>query len=477
VLPFEIQNFFRIWKKQIFLCFALVFAFQVIVLQLNLFMISIVALPIYFVAVKMLTRRYTLRPISDGRMLFEIFTLSLIIRVAEVFVLGFIFAQFNPLGLPFMGNGDDINYHESMRYIYGYWQEYGLTTVEHTKIQFNSGAYSGYPYFGAFMMKIFGPNFYAARIGNAIASALTVLVVFGILANYTDRFKTIVTTLIFAFSPILTVFAACNLKDTLLLLCILTTVWSMTNFLLGRRWLVSIVAALASIAFMIFCRPVSIFVLLVSGLIFLFFRFRNRPRSTLLVVTNILLLCATLFLWRWCDNRGLTTEYEEFVQLNIDATQRTIAGDSKAGVARFSAAKLLSAPLFIACSPFLPPVTMAYFETKEVTINYTFHGMLAYVTLLPAMIYGVLIALKNRKYDPIPLLLVIVCFFYKVAQANSLLTILSPRQSLPAIALLMLLIPAGLDQYSRRPHQVFTWTVNAATIFITLAFNVYRYFY
>ena len=377
--------------------------------------------------------------------------------------------------MPFMSDHDDFNYHHSMLDIYRYWQEYGLEAAQSTNIRFSSGMYAGFPYFGAFMMKIFGPNVYAARLGNAIASAVTVLVVYGIVANYADRMKTIFTTLLFTFSPILTVFAACNLKDTMLLLCILTSVWGLTNIILKRRWFVSFTALLLSISFMIFCRPASIFILLFGSNIFFFFRIFNLKHSNILLLTNMMALFAALAIWRYCNDLELTTDYESFWETNLNAAQRTIADDSRAGVSRLSIAKILSAPLFAACSPFLPPVTLAIFKSKEVTINYTFHGMLAYFTLLPMMLFGVLQTIKNWKHLPIPLFILTVCMLYKFAQANSLLTILSPRQSLPAMALFMLLIPVGMDRFFNRKKFVFM--IDLAAIVVILTFNVYRSFF
>ena len=473
MLPIEYQNFFNVWKKQIWIFAVLAFAYQAVVQQLNPFMISIVMLPLYFLLTKGMMKRYYSRPFSEGRVVTEIFAISLLIRVAEVFILAFIFQQFN--GMPFMSDHDDFNYHHSMLDIYGYWQEYGVTAIQSSNIRFSTGMYAGFPYFGAFMMKIFGPNVYAARLGNAIASAVTVLVVRGIVSNYADRMKTIFTTLLFTFSPILTVFAACNLKDTMLLLCILTSVWGLTNIILKRRWLVSFIALLASISFMIFCRPASIFILLLGSNVFFFFRVFNFKHSNVLFLTNMLALVAALMIWKYCNDLELTTDYETFWETNLDAAQRTIAEDSKAGISNLSIAKMLTAPIFAISSPFLPPATLAIFESKEVTINYTFHGMLAYFSLLPMMIFGALQALRHWKYQPIPFFLLTVCALYKFAQANSLLTILSPRQSLPAMALLMLMIPVGMDRFFNR--RKFVFFVDAIAIAVLLAFNVYRSFF
>lgn len=462
-----------VWKTQIILFVVVAAAFQALVLQLNPFFLSVILLPVYFLLVRGLTRRYVSRPVSTGRMLLEIFVLSLLVRIIEVFAFVFILNQFNDM--PFISEHDDFNYHDSMYQMYTYWQEHGVTTVQWTKIRFASGVYSGYPYFGAFMMEIFGPNIYAARIGNAIASSVTVLFVFGILANCADRTRTIFGTLLFAFAPIVTMFAACNFKDTMLLMCILASIWSMSNFINRRRWLPSVVILLLAIGFMIFCRPASIFILLAGSFVYLFFQARSQKRTLIIAFTNVLALVLTLAAWQHFDQLGLTDDYERFFELNRNASQRTIAENTKAGVARLSLAKVLGAPLFAAASPFLPPTVLATYEGKEVTINYTFHGMLAYISLLPMMLAGVFTAFRNRRFLPIPFFLVVVCFLYKFAQASSLLTVFSPRQSLPAIAIFIILVPFGIDRIS--PRSKFNFIVNLGAILVILAYNVYRFYF
>lgn len=469
----EYENFFIFWKKQIYLFVALAAAFQLVAAQLNPFFISIVVLPICYFFAKLLTRRYLVRPASNKQFVVEIFLVSLFVRIATVFLMAFIFQMCN--GSPFMADRDDFVYHQSMLQFYEYWKEYGISPVYNTNITFSRGMYSGYPYFGAFMMEIFGPNVYSARIGNAILSSFTVLLAFGILSNCVERGKALFGTVLFALCPIVDVYAACNLKDSMLLFCFMLEVWGLGNIVVRRRWATSVAAILAGFVVMIFCRPAMIFITLASANIFFLLRLVSLKKSVPALATCFVLLFVILGIWKHCNDIGLTMDYDDFIDSQIAGTSRSVARTSAAGVARLSFAKLLSAPLFVASAPFLPPAQLASYGEKAVTINFSFSGMLVYFTLLPAMIFGAYQAFKIRMANPVPFLLLILCVFYKVAQANSVLSVFSARQSLPAIALLTLLIPVGVDRFYNK--RLFVSVVNIIAILVLVAYNVYRVFF
>ena len=138
--------------------------------------------------------------------------------------------------------------------------------------------------------------------------------------------------------------------------------------------------------------------------------------------------------------------------------------------------KILGAPLFTLFSPFLP---LGVYVNTGLDANqfwggtyYTSHAMLTVMSLLPCALMGMAEAWRRRCEFPTPILLILFFFIYKFVQAQNLLSIFSPRQSLPAIFILYLLIPLGISRLGE--SKITAAVINAGSITMIVVYNLYR---
>ena len=471
---FDGANFFRLWKSQLALFTGLCLFMQLAAQQANWFIGALVALPFIFIATQSATRHYLEVRATDAKFLAEIFFVGLVVRLIVVFLFSYLLQTFNPDGLAFVSTHDDYKYQQTMTQIYDYWEEYGIGSSVTSDIQFSSGQYAGFPYFGVFMMLIFGQNIYAARIGNAILSALTLIVINRLCSCFMSRDRAIFTTCLFAFAPPVIIYSACTFKDTLLLFLFTVNLLCVVRLYLKKRWRnLSIAFLLISSSGMIFCRPALIFLCFSSYLLFSGYQMILKKKPSFMIFLNVAAFIVVVLVWNYFYRQGWTTEYVDFIDANIAARERLVS-ETRAGVSQYSFAKLLGAPIFVAFSPFLPPYSMLDFN-KEESINYDFLIGFFYFTLLPFVIVGIFEAIRRRKTEPVPFLLLIVALVYKVAQAKSTLSVFSIRQSLPATAVLLLFAPYGWERLKHSRGLLLT--VNVVSIALLAAYNFFRLLY
>ena len=213
ITNFQMQKFFALWVRHLFLFVILTAIIMILAVKLSfstLFVFVFLMLDVFFV---MYIYGKSL-DLDNRSFLLLVISLALLIRIVSVFVVSQILVYF--LGEPFLGGGDDNNYYEASVAICHYWDN-GFVSLVGSGIPFSTGAYSGYPIFGALMMKLFGTNIYSARIGNAVVSTLTVILVYLICDFYAPKRLVRLVTCIFALYPMSFVMASLQLKDTLLL--------------------------------------------------------------------------------------------------------------------------------------------------------------------------------------------------------------------------------------------------------------------
>ncbi len=446
---------------------------QALAVQLNAFFLSYALIPIFFMLARGFTARYTESEPPTWQALRELFVVSFIVRIVEA--VGLIACCRFFYDSPFTSPTDDSRYHEAMIWISRYWHEYGFKPIVASKIEYLGGEYSGYPYFGAIMMQFFGDNVYAARIGNAFLSSLTVLFAYGIMRSYLDKTHAYFGAVMIAFAPIFVVYSACNLKDSALLLAVASSLWAMTNLAMWKHWWLSVFCLVSAFSFMIFCRPAIIFILLVSGCVFYIYRAMKMKGSPVFIFTLILVFFLLLFLWKHFDKVGLSRDFSEIIERMRVGADRTIQNDTQVNLGK-TIAMIIGAPFFTLFSPFLP--LGVYVNTGQDANQYwggsyyASHAMLTVMSLLPVAFLGIAEAWRRRSVYQTPILLIVFFVIYKCVQAQNLLSILSPRQTLPAIFILYLLIPLGTSRLGESKTSV--RLINACSITAIVVYNVYR---
>lgn len=470
---FEIQRFYRIWKTQLILFFFMACVLQVLALQLNAFFFSYALIPIFYLLAKCFTERYTQAETPTWEVLRELFTVSFIVRLLEA--LGIVACCQFFYHSPFPNPDDELKYHETMLAISNYWHEYGVQPIMASKIEYSIGEYSGYPYFGALMMQIFGENVYAARIGNAFLSSLTVLFAYGIMRTYLDKTYSYFGAVLIAFAPIFVVHSACNLKDTALLLAVSAALWAMTNLIIKKYWRLSFLCLTLALSSIIFNRVAVIFILLASAGVFYLYLVAKLKGSPVFILTLALVFSLVLLLWNYFAELGLSRDLGQVVERLQAGAARTLQHDSQVDLSE-TMAKIIGPPLFTLFSPFLP---LGVYVNTGLDANqswggsyYVSHAMLFVMALLPCALLGIAEAWRCRREYPTPLLLIVFFLVYKFAQALNLLSIFSPRQSLPAIFILYLLAPLGITRLGEKKMTVSI--INACSIAMIVVYNLYR---
>ena len=94
------------------------------------------------------------------------------------------------------------------------------------------------------------------------------------------------------------------------------------------------------------------------------------------------------------------------------------------------------------------------------------------MSLLPCALLGMAEAWRRRREFSTPILLIVFFLVYKFAQAQNLLSIFSPRQSLPAIFVLYMLVPMGISRLGE--SKITAPIINACSIVMIVVYNLYR---
>lgn len=415
---------------------------QVLALQLNAFFLSYVLIPIFYLLAKGFAERYAESEAPTSHILRELFVISFIIRLIEA--MGIVACCQFFYHSPFPNPADEFKYHEAMVAISNYWREYGIQTIAGSKIEYLGTEYSGYPYFGALMMQIFGENVFAVRIGNAFLSSLTVLFAYGIMRSYLDKTRAYFGAVLIAFAPIFVVYSACNFKDSTLLLAIAVSLWGMTNLIIKKYWWFSFLAMTLALSLMIFNRVACVFILLASGGVFYLYLVAKLKGSPAFILTLILISSIVLLLWNYFADLGLCRDVSQTVERLQAGAARTLQHDSKVDLGE-TMTKILGAPLFTLFSPFLP---LGVYVNTGLDANqswggsyYVSHAMLCVMALLPCALLGIAEAWRCRREYPTPLLLIVFFLVYKFAQARNLLSIFSPRSPFPPSSFYVCLRP------------------------------------
>lgn len=398
----------------------------------------------------------------------NIFIISFVIKVLFVYVFYFILEYF--VGMPFLTRKDDYQYYLSSSKIAEQWSVNGMYLVDN--VMFSTGFYSGYPNLSAFLIYIFnGDPIIIPRIGNAFFSALTVILFYKITKLFSREKEARLVAVIFMFSPIFITYSSLQLKDTVLLFLVSVIIYFLSKILLHKINIVSLSLLILFSGLIILFRAASLapiyggFIVIVLYNTFNKTKFLNNWKN---YFYGILILFGFYFIWSTLAKYGFVSSIERYVESRSGFILHGDFEDSKIGLSKTNFSAFLGAPLFFMGSLFLPPFLIVSLPDAE-TINYTFVGMLMHFSLLPFLIIAIFNTIKFRKDFLIPFFILIVFVFFKIGQANSVVSIFDPRQSLATIALMYLLLPMYFKK--KRKKRVF----NIIIVFSVIIIFVYAY--
>lgn len=468
--------FFRLWRNQIFFYFLICVAFLLLSAQVpSTFLYSYIFIVLSFMAVRSFYR--TTLNLDDKSYLGLLLSTAFVLRIVTIFVLAGLFRYFN--GDYFVGGGDDANYYQASSEIYKFWK-YGIVPLDRSGISMSTGEYSGYPIFGAMMMRLLGDNFYAARVGNAVFSTISVFFVYRICLSFTHFRLARLVACIFAFYPFSVIFTGLQWKDTILLSLVLMNIYGVVNVLRSERFISAIFYTTVPLILLLFFRPAVTFVLvlshaLISGYgVFRAMRFAPNARFyrnfILLLATAVTLLALA---WIALSDRELISSADSYLGSRSAVSGKTLS-ETEAGAGKMSFAKFLGAPAYMASTVFLPVFTAVNLSVSN-TINIAFLPLAMHMTLLPFFIiamWNIIVSAYEHTYsNPVPLYLLICYVMYRGVQACSMVSTFDPRQSLPALILMLLMLPFAFERPFKRNVFVLLILISVVTL---LAINLVR---
>lgn len=442
------KNFFIKWHNYLFYFLlvsfsgSLLLTGQLFVFHLSLFLfifIFIFTKSYYWINLKTLSKNFILKT----------FIISFVIRVFFVGVFYFILEYF--VGIPFLTLKDDYSYYLSSAKIAEQWSLSGIGLVNN--VGFSTGFYSGYPYFSAFCTYFFnGDPIIMPRIGNAFFSALTVILVYKLTRLYSAEKESRLVAVIFMFSPLFITYSSLQLKDTILLFLSLVIIYFLSKTLLNKITSVGILLIILCSGLIILFRAAALIPIFGGFFFIILFNIfnktiRNNWKNYFYVIP---IIAGFYFIWFNLSANGfISSTIEAYVESRSAFILDGDYQNSSIKLSDSNFSNLLSTPIFLLGSFFLPPFLIVSLPDAE-TINYAFVGMLTHFSLLPFLIIAVFNTIKFRKNFLIPFFILVLFIFFKIGQANSLVSIFDPRQSLTTIALMYLLLPMYFIRTSKK---------------------------
>ncbi|ASZ12393.1 glycosyltransferase family 39 protein [Chitinophaga pendula] len=372
----------------------------------------------------------------------------------------FIFAHFleEKLGVPFLSFKDDYMYDKASRNIYGSWQYHPINV--NPAVAFSRGFYSGFPNISAFLMLIFGDGWWVPRIANAFASGFTVIIVYRMAKliygsnQYTRFFGSLL-----CFSPVLVTFSSLQLKDTFLLLFMVTGAYLLLLSIYRQKYLLYTILATVVLMPLVFFRPVVILAVLGGYAAYrIFFPAKVERKTYIIKVAVGVCIALVIFfaVWHYFSELGLL---EDDLFTYIDSRANSRDGEAATLPEKFSnnsamgIVGLLGAPLYFVAAFFTPIITIVDIDSE--VLNY------AYAPLLWMMVmkYFIFIFLIGNKFKALkqyykPLFFPLFIYaMYKGIQATSI-SIFDLRQSLPAEVMLLLAFPGYFILRPTRKEEV-----------------------
>ena len=412
----------------------------------GIFFIIITLLIIYSQTLKLIANEYV---ISDRK----IFFYALLVRLIFIPVIAYILINLN--GFPFVSDKDDFIYNEIAVSISKNWDRNNPNFS--TGISMSTGFYSGFPTFSAFLMWIFGKEWWIPRIGNAFLSAFTVVYFAKTCRLIFKKEQIGLVILLMIYSPIFIIYSSLQLKDTLLLFIIASIFYfSASSFKNGFK-LKTIIILILLFTSLIFVRAASIPPVLIAGVVssFYFKNSKNKLISRFWKLTTIAVIISGIFyLWSFLGQYGIIDSPEVYFGMRYDSTQSESTG-SGTGISSSNLAYLLSTPLFIVGSIILPIPLAVELSGSPFFTNYNYTANIFLYAMIPLFVPAVFIWLRKRREYPIFIFFILFFFLYKIGQSFSM-SLFNIRQGLPAIFMMHFFLPfLSIGKPSKKIYVIF----------------------
>lgn len=399
-----------------------------------------------------------LKDVSEKHFITSIFIWSLILRIAAVYIIGFILINYN--GMPFLSLKDDFTYQKSAVAIMNRWKISGFGF--YSNIKFSADTYSGFPNFSAALMTLFdNTSPFLPRLGNAFLSSITCILSYKIVKKYSDTYEARFIGIILTFLPLTITFSAMQFKDTLLLFFIILGVYASISIISGKHILSSIILLVASYIGCSFGRP-AVIVPLAASLIIMIGRsaFESKSQGMIIKIISVLLIIYLLtFSYQYLASVGFV-DIDDYFESRYYGLSEADIQSSQAGIRKMSISQFLGAPLYLVGGPFLPPPLIVNIDN---TVNYSAWAIISHYAFLPFLMIAMWKSIIWRKSNPIPFFLFLVYFFFRIGQANSLMTSFSPRQSLATLFIMYLILP--MYEKGMKKWEYLVFALSLATMF------------
>lgn len=372
-------------------------------------------------------------------------------------------------GAPFIGL-DDVVYHDQQ-------QEIANKLLFYDDIRpdlLMSGFYSGYPNFGGVLMYFVGSTHWLVpRVATLLMFSMSTLVFYSIMKKCYSIKSSRLTSLIYGLSPLFLLYAITQMKDSLVVVFILLTIKSVIGLSEGKKYILNTLLLLLSLFCLIPIRAMVIVSLLIS--ISIYYLISRRSYK----IINFILLCFVLIsiyaLWYYSSSLGLFMDPNEYYNIRFENLGNVdkMAG-SESILSKMGYAYLISAPLFILISPFLPiPTALLFSNPLYPDFNVNFAGNLFLYALIPYFISSLYIWFIKKTFHKSIILFIAIFFTYKFGSALSGMTLWSFRQTLPAMLVLLMIIPVFFDNLQIKKGQKATKFVLYILIICWSLFRLY----
>jgi hypothetical protein len=173
--------------------------------------------------------------------------------------------------------------------------------------------------------------------------------------------------------------------------------------------------------------------------------------------------------WYLLSVNGYTNSAVEYVDTRSVVIGRTIS-DTDANISSSEISKILGAPTFAAGTIFLPVFTAVNLSDQQ-SNNISFLPLVIHTTLLPFFVIALWNIFCYGKKEFVPVFLLINYFAYRILQAFNAVSTLDARQSMPALTLMLIMLPYAFDRPFNRNVYTFSILLSAMAV---LAFNLVR---
>lgn len=419
-------------------------------------------------SIKLLTRLSC--EMTPRQFLFLLQGVTLIYGLLLAYFVGYLLI--NNFGEPYIGL-DDANYQLQQSEIANNLTTFSGSLNANTLM---TGFYSGYPNFGGMLMYLTGSTYWLIpRAATVVLHVCSILPFYQIVSRYSTVRSSLTATILHAISPMILTFQFLQLKDGLLITLLVLSTYSILNLTERRKPLLYLPILILCLFAMITIRAMVIVAFLVS--ILLFYVLRRQKGSVFVGLgLSVLIVGGILYLWSWLASNGMVLDPEAYysVRMELLGDSERMAGEASQLSSTWYVA-LVSAPLFVVMSPFLPiPSAFVFKNPLYPSTNFEFSANIFLYALLPLFFVSLFRILKERRTTQAPLFILLFFFVYKVGSALSGMTIWSYRQTLPATLAVLLLIPIGLDTVPSKTTKRIKRTTSVILVVLLFAWTFFR---